>query len=51
MVWLDYRKVGPVQDKDLYGAARAFASSVNKGDVTAKHGGDGEAKSKDEVPF
>ena len=44
-------KVGPVQDKDLYGAAKSFASSVNKGDVTAKHGGDGEAKSKDEVPF
>ena len=43
-------KVGPVQDKDLYGAAKSFASSVNKGDVTAKHG-DGEAKSKDEVPF
>ena len=44
-------KVGPVHDKDLYGAAKSFASSVNKGDVTAKHGGDGEAKSKDEVPF
>ena len=44
-------KVGPVQDKDLYGAAKSFASSVNKGDVTAKLGGDGEAKSKDEVPF
>ena len=44
-------KVGPVQDKHLYGAAKSFASSVNKGDVTAKHGGDGEAKSKDEVPF
>jgi hypothetical protein len=43
-------KVGPVQDKDLYEAAKSFASSVNKGDVTAKHGGD-EAKSKDEVPF
>ena len=43
-------KVGPVQDKDLYGAAKSFASSVNKGDVTAKHGGD-ETKSKDEVPF
>ena len=44
-------KVGPVQDVDLYCAAKSFASSVNKGDVTAKHGGDGEAKSKDEVPF
>ena len=43
-------KVGPVQDKDLYEAAKSFASSVNKGDVTAKHGGD-ETKSKDEVPF
>ena len=43
-------KVGPVQDKDLYKAAKSFASSVNKGDVTAKHGGD-ETKSKDEVPF
>ena len=44
-------KVGPVQDKNLYEAAKSFAGSVNKGDVTAKHGGDGEAKSKDEVPF
>jgi len=43
-------KVGPVQDKDLYEAAKSFAGSVNKGDVTAKHGGD-ETKSKDEVPF
>ena len=43
-------KGGPVQDKDLYEAAKSFASSVNKGDVTAKHGGD-ETKSKDEVPF
>ena len=43
-------KVGPVQDKDLYEAAKSFASSVNKCDVTAKHGGD-ETKSKDEVPF
>ena len=43
-------KVGPVQDKDLYEAAKSFASSVNKGDVTAKHGGD-ETKSKVEVPF
>ena len=31
-------KVGPVQDKDLYEAAKSFAGSVNKGDVTAKHG-------------
>ena len=43
-------KVGPVQDKDLFEAAKSFACSVNKGDVTAKHGGD-ETKSKDEVPF
>ena len=41
-------KVGPVQDKNLYEAAKQFASSV--GNVQVKHG-EGETKSKDEVPF
>jgi hypothetical protein len=42
------QKVGPVQDKNLYEAAKQFASSV--GNVQVKHG-EGETKSKDEVPF
>ena len=44
-------KVGPVQDKGLYEAAKSFAGSVNKGDVTAKHGGEGTSQSSSEVPF
>ena len=43
-------KVGPVQDKNLYEAAKQFASSVTH--VEVKHG-EGETKSKaqDSVPF
>ena len=41
-------KVGPVQDKSLYAAAKQFASNV--GNVQVKHG-ESETKSKDEVPF
>ena len=43
-------KVGPVQDKNLYEAAKQFASSVSN--VQVKHG-EGETKSKpqDSVPF
>ena len=45
-------KVGPVQDKGLYEQAKSFAVSANKGDVTAKHGEEGnKSKSSDEVPF
>jgi len=42
--------VGPVQDKNLYETAKQFASSVSTGAVEAKHG-EGETKSKDDVPF
>ena len=42
--------VGPVHDKTLYETAKQFASSVNMGAVEAKHG-EGETKSKDDVPF
>ena len=44
-------KVGPVQDKDTYDAARAFASSVSSGMVEAKHGASETESKKDEVPF
>jgi hypothetical protein len=40
--------VGPVQDKNMYEGAKQFASSV--ANVQVKHG-EGETKSKDEVPF
>ena len=43
-------KVGPVQDKNLYAAAKSFAESCKSGDVKTKHS-EGEAKSEDEVPF
>jgi|TARA_R100001460_G_scaffold42670_8_gene78861 hypothetical protein len=43
-------KVGPVQDKNLYEAAKQFSASVNN---TAVNHGEGDAKSKaqDSVPF
>jgi len=41
-------KVGPVQDRNMYEAAKQFASSV--GSVQVKHG-EGETKSEDKVPF
>mgnify|MGYP003637108356 FL=1 len=43
-------KVGPVQAKDLYGAAKSFAESCAEGAVKVKHG-EGETKSSDSVPF
>ena len=42
-------KVGPVQDKNVYEAAKQFASNV--GNVEVKHGGGETASKKDEVPF
>jgi len=42
--------IGPVQDKNMYEAAKQFASSISSGVVEAKHG-EGETKSKDNVPF
>ena len=41
--------VGPVQDKNLYEAAKQFASNV--GNVEVKHGGGETESKKDEVPF
>ena len=41
-------KVGPVQDRNMYEAAKQFASSV--GSVQVKYG-EGETKSEDKVPF
>ena len=34
----DVSKVGPVTDKTIYDSAKAFAESVGKGEVQAKHG-------------
>jgi hypothetical protein len=42
-------KVGPVQDKGVYGAAKNFAETCSKGDVKAKHGDD--VKSEEDTPF
>ena len=43
-------KVGPIQDKNVYEAAKQFASTV--GSVEVKHGGDDKASKKsDDVPF
>jgi len=43
-------KVGPVQDKITYETAKKFAMSVGNNQVQVKHG-EGETKSKDNVPF
>jgi hypothetical protein len=49
---------GPVTDGALYGQARTFAESINRGDVQVKHSRDDEGGSagggsydSDEVPF
>ena len=34
----DVAKVGPVTDKSIYDSAKAFAESVGKGEIQAKHG-------------
>jgi len=44
-------KVGPVQDKATYEAAKQFASSVADGAVEAKHGEDNAKSKEDGVPF
>ena len=41
--------IGPVQDESLYGAAKAFASSMRN--VEVKHGKNEEPASKEDVPF
>jgi hypothetical protein len=41
--------IGPVQDENLYGAAKAFASSMRN--VEVKHDKDEPATSKEDVPF
>tara|TARA_R100000908_G_scaffold28678_1_gene13077 strand:- start:433 stop:1215 length:783 start_codon:yes stop_codon:yes gene_type:complete len=43
-------KVGPVQDKGVYAAAKDFAETCSKGDVKAKHGQD-STEEKSDVPF
>jgi len=41
----DVSKVGPVTDKTIYDSAKAFAESVGKGEIQAKHGGEETVKS------
>ena len=44
------QKIGPVQDKNLYEAAKQFAASV--GSTAVNHGeGDTKSKAQDKVPF
>jgi|TARA_R100001460_G_scaffold14288_4_gene32059 hypothetical protein len=39
-------KVGPVQDKEIYEQAKAFAESISKGDVQTSHGEEEKTKSE-----
>jgi hypothetical protein len=41
----DVSKVGPVTDKAIYDSAKAFAESVGKGEIQAKHGTEETTKS------
>ena len=41
----DVSKAGPVTDKSIYDSAKAFAESVGKGEIQAKHGGEETVKS------
>ena len=45
MVWLGCSKVGPVTDKGIYDMAKAFAESVGKGEIQAKHGSEEKSES------
>jgi len=51
-VWFGWNvsKVGPVQNKDLYEQAKAFANSVKAGDIQSKHSQD-EKSTTEEAPF
>ena len=40
----DVTKVGPVTDKHEYDMAKAFAESVGKGEIQAKHGSEESTK-------
>ena len=40
----DVTKVGPVDDKNMYDMAKNFATSVGKGEIQAKHGGEETVK-------
>jgi len=39
-------KVGPVQDREIYEQAKAFAESISKGDVQTSHGEEEKTKSE-----
>ena len=41
----DVSKAGPVTDKTIYDSAKAFAESIGKGEIQAKHGGEETVKS------
>ena len=44
----DVSKVGPIEDKSVYGIAKNFAERVSKGEIKAKHGTD---EPKTDVPY
>ena len=41
-------KVGPVEDKSVYGIAKSFAERLGKGDVQVKHGNN---EDKQDTPY
>jgi hypothetical protein len=45
----EVQKIGPVSNSELYQQAKAFAESISKGNVKAKHGG--ETNKKDSSHF
>ena len=44
----EVEKMGPVEDKNIYGMAKAFATSVGKDQVQVKHGSE---DTKDSTPY
>jgi hypothetical protein len=44
-------KVGPVEDTNLYQQAKAFAESVSRGDIKAKHGEPNGSEKTSEAHF
>jgi hypothetical protein len=45
----EVERIGSVEDQNVYQAAKAFATSVNSGDVKVKH--QDEAEAKENIPF
>lgn len=47
----EVERIGPVEDKHLYVAAKAFAGQISAGEIKVKHEGEGAEASDGAAPF